>query len=103
MNGSSGVGRDIGGVGDVDPHMHVRRAAEVPDEGRPLEPPIVPHAIVADVVGYEGPVEWDASKPDGTPRKLLDSSRIASMGWQPKTDLREGIRRTYEWFLQNRA
>ncbi len=60
-------------------------------------------AIVADVVGYEGAVEWDASKPDGTPRKLLDSSHIRAMGWRPATDLPEGIRMTYDWYLQHRA
>ena len=59
--------------------------------------------LVARVVGYEGPVAWDASKPNGTPRKLLDTGRINSMGWRPSTDLPMGIRQTYEWFLQNRA
>ena len=59
--------------------------------------------LVAKVVGYEGPVEWDSSKPDGTPRKLLDSSRIKATGWRPSTDLPIGIQKTYEWFLQNRG
>jgi len=58
--------------------------------------------LVAQVVGYEGPVEWDASKPDGTPRKVLDVSRIKSLGWVPITDLRDGIQKTCDWFLQNR-
>lgn len=60
-------------------------------------------ALVAQVVGYEGPVAWDASKPDGAPRKLLDTSRIRSTGWRPSTDLPIGILKTYEWFLENRA
>jgi len=55
------------------------------------------------VVGYEGPVEWDTSKPDGTPRKLLETSRIKSLGWQPITSLPEGIDLAYQWFLVNRA
>jgi GDP-L-fucose synthase len=59
--------------------------------------------LVAEVVGYKGPVEWDASKPDGTPRKLLDVSRIKSLGWRPITSLPEGIHLAYQWFLANRA
>jgi GDP-L-fucose synthase len=58
--------------------------------------------IVAKVVGYDGPVEWDTSKPDGTPRKLMDSSRIREHGWFPRISLEEGIRSTYEWYLQAR-
>ena len=53
-------------------------------------------ALVADVVGYSGEVEWDASKPDGTPRKLLDISRISALGWEPQIGLAEGIGSTYE-------
>lgn len=54
---------------------------------------------IAGVVGYDGPVEWDKSKPDGTPRKLMDSSLIRARGWSPKITLEEGIRSTYEWYL----
>lgn len=54
--------------------------------------------LVAEVVGFRGEVLWDTSKPDGTPRKLLDVSKIKSLGWQPKITLKEGIRRTYEWY-----
>ncbi len=54
--------------------------------------------IIASVVGYDGDIEWDSTKPDGTPRKLLDSSKIQGTGWSPSIDLKEGIRRTYEWF-----
>lgn len=54
--------------------------------------------LVADVVGYDGAIEWDTSKPDGTPRKLLDVSRITALGWRPEIGLREGITATYEWF-----
>ena len=57
--------------------------------------------VVAGIVGYEGRIEWDTSKPDGTPRKILDSSRIRGLGWTPTTHLTEGIRRTYDWFLAN--
>ena len=53
-------------------------------------------ALVADVVGYSGEVEWDAAKPDGTPRKLLDVSRISALGWEPQIGLAEGIGSTYE-------
>jgi GDP-L-fucose synthase len=57
--------------------------------------------LICDVVGFEGELEWDRTKPDGTPRKLLDVSRITALGWKPKIPLREGIARTYEWFLEN--
>jgi GDP-L-fucose synthase len=56
--------------------------------------------IVADVVGYEGDIQWDRSKPDGTPRKLLDISRINKLGWSPKILLREGLVSTYQWYMQ---
>jgi GDP-L-fucose synthase len=59
--------------------------------------------LICDVVGFEGELEWDTAKPDGTPRKLLDVSRIRALGWEPTIPLREGIARTYEWFLANRA
>ncbi|HEY1581596.1 MAG TPA: GDP-L-fucose synthase [Chthoniobacterales bacterium] len=54
--------------------------------------------MTCDVVGFEGELAWDRSKPDGTPRKLLDISKIESLGWNPRIPLREGIARTYEWF-----
>jgi GDP-L-fucose synthase len=56
--------------------------------------------LVASVVGYEGPVRWDNSRPDGTPRKLLDSSRIRATGWSPRIPLEEGIRSVYEWYRE---
>lgn len=58
---------------------------------------------IASVVGYRGRVEFDPSQPDGAPRKMLDSSKISSMGWKPRIPLEEGIRSTYEWFLRHRA
>ena len=57
--------------------------------------------IVRDVVGFEGEIVYDASKPDGTPRKLVDTSKINGLGWQAKTALRDGIEDTYRWFLDN--
>ena len=60
-------------------------------------------STIADVVGYTGQVVWDSSKPDGTPRKLLDVSRLRGLGWEPQIGLREGIASTYEWYLANRA
>ena len=59
--------------------------------------------IVQRSVGYDGPVLWDDSKPDGTPRKLMDVTRIKSLGWAPEVGLEDGIRRTYDWYLANRA
>lgn len=58
---------------------------------------------VRETVGYEGPVYWDASRPNGTPRKLLDSSALRATGWSPRTSLSSGLRTTYDWFLQNAA
>lgn len=58
---------------------------------------------IAGVVGYQGELDWDRSKPDGAPRKLLDSSRLAATGWRPRVDLEEGVRRTYAWFLEGLA
>jgi GDP-L-fucose synthase len=55
--------------------------------------------LVQRVVAHEGRVEWDSSKPDGTPRKLLDVSRITAFGWRPTVALEEGIIRTYQWYL----
>ncbi|MCP5152951.1 MAG: GDP-L-fucose synthase [Ectothiorhodospiraceae bacterium] len=55
--------------------------------------------LIRDVVGHRGPVEWDPSRPDGTPRKLLDVTRIRALGWSPRVSLREGIERCYEAFL----
>jgi len=57
--------------------------------------------LIADVVGFRGALRWDTSKPDGTPRKLLDISRIRALGWEPKIPLREGIAQTYAWFCEN--
>jgi GDP-L-fucose synthase len=53
------------------------------------------------VVGYDGELVWDKTKPDGTPRKLLDVTRIRSLGWQPTVPLLKGIAQTYAWFLAN--
>lgn len=58
--------------------------------------------LVCDVVGFTGMLEFDSTKPDGTPRKLLDVSKLTKQGWQAKIPLREGIESMYEWFLKNR-
>jgi GDP-L-fucose synthase len=59
--------------------------------------------LVAAVVGFSGEIAWDATKPDGTPRKLLDVSRLAKLGWSAHVGLREGIERTYQAFLAEKA
>jgi GDP-L-fucose synthase len=56
--------------------------------------------LIREIVGYAGDIDWDSSKPDGTPRKLLDVSRISDLGWSPKIDLKTGISMTYESFLK---
>ncbi|WP_335933140.1 GDP-L-fucose synthase family protein [Streptomyces sp. PTD5-9] len=60
-------------------------------------------AIVREVTGYRGDVEWDASKPDGAPRKLLDVTRLTALGFTPRIPLREGIADTYDWWLGRRG
>ena len=60
-------------------------------------------ALVADIVGFHGDIVFDSSKPDGTPRKLLDTSRLTAMGWNPRIGLREGIASTYSWYCQQLA
>ena len=57
--------------------------------------------IIQRVTGHQGEIVWDSSKPDGTPRKLLDVSKIKEIGWEYKTDLQQGIEKTYAWFLDN--
>lgn len=57
--------------------------------------------LVAEVIGYEGEIKWDPSKPDGTPRKLLDVSKLEKLGWKYKTELKDGIRLAYDDFLNN--
>jgi GDP-L-fucose synthase len=59
--------------------------------------------LIKDVVGYDGELVFDNSKPDGTPRKLLDVSRLTQLGWQAKTPLRAGLEKTLQWYLQNRG
>ncbi len=57
--------------------------------------------IILEVVGFEANLVFDPTKPDGTPRKLLDTTRLKKLGWKPRISLRDGIRQTYEWFLKN--
>lgn len=57
--------------------------------------------ILAKVVGYEGEFHFNTDKPDGMPRKLLDSARLHAMGWKPQTSLEEGLRKSYQWFLDH--
>src|SRR5437588_11218790 len=59
--------------------------------------------LICNVVGFDGELTWDKTKPDGTPRKLLDVSKLRALGWKPSIPLRDGIARTYEWFLANCA
>jgi GDP-L-fucose synthase len=59
--------------------------------------------IVAKCVGYEGKIVWDTSMPNGTPRRMLDTTKIDNLGWKSKTSLEDGMKQTIEWFLTNRA
>lgn len=59
--------------------------------------------LIKDIVGYSGGIVYDSSRPDGTPRKLLDVSRLHSLGWKAKTGLRVGIVKTYEWYVKNKS
>ncbi len=59
--------------------------------------------MIREIVGYEGELAWDSTQPDGTPRKLLDVSRLHALGWSARVPLRQGIAETYQWYLQNKA
>jgi GDP-L-fucose synthase len=59
--------------------------------------------LIRGIVGFQGEIVWDNTKPDGTPRKLLDVSRITALGWKPEINLEDGIRSTYEWFKRHRG
>jgi GDP-L-fucose synthase len=59
--------------------------------------------LIKNIVGFEGAIEFDTSKPDGTPRKLLDTTRMSKLGWQPRIGLDEGLRSTYAWYCRNES
>ena len=59
--------------------------------------------LICEIVGFKGTLEFDASKPDGTPRKLLDTTKLTGLGWQPRISLRDGIQQTYDWYCGQRA
>lgn len=58
--------------------------------------------LIQQIVGHQGQIQWDSDKPDGTPRKLMDVSKMHNLGWKHQVELKEGIQRTYQWFLNNR-
>jgi GDP-L-fucose synthase len=59
--------------------------------------------LIQEIVGHTGPIHWDHNKPDGTPRKLMDVSKLESVGWNYQTSLKDGIIKTYQWFLTHQA
>lgn len=58
-------------------------------------------SVIQQVAGHQGEIEWDTEKPDGTPKKLMDSTKFQSLGWEPKIGLKQGIQDTYDWFLNH--
>ena len=56
---------------------------------------------IQSIVGHKGKILWDSSKPDGTPRKLMDISKMKELGWSYSTELEDGVKKTYQWFLDN--
>ena len=58
--------------------------------------------LIQEIIGHNGKIKWDSSKPDGTPRKLLDSTKLINKGWSHNVELQEGIKLTYSWFLKNK-
>ena len=56
---------------------------------------------IAEVIGFSGKIRWDISRPDGAPRKLMDSGVLKSTGWRPKFELKDGVKQAYAWFLDN--
>ncbi len=59
--------------------------------------------LIGDIVGYKGEIVYDTTKPDGTPQKLLDVSRLRRLGWKARISLRDGIEQTYEWYVSKKA
>jgi len=59
--------------------------------------------LIKDIIGFTGELKFDSSKPDGTPRKLLDTSKIESLGWKAEISLKDGLTSTYQWFLHNQS
>jgi len=57
--------------------------------------------IIKDIINYTGEIKWDISKPNGTPKRLLDSTKLFNMGWKPKIELRQGLKDAYTWFKEN--
>lgn len=57
--------------------------------------------IISKVVGYQGALEWDATRPDGMPKRMLDSSKLSSLGWEASVSLQDGLAKTYEWYKEN--
>ena len=60
-------------------------------------------ALIGRIVGYRGKIVFDTTRPDGTPRKLMDSSRLAALGWKPEISLEDGIASTYQWYLKHKT
>ena len=82
--------------------MHHYDGSEIVNIGTGQDVTIKELAVmVKEIVGFGGEVVWDSSKPDGTPRKLLDVSRLHSLGWHAKTGLREGVGKTYDWYVKH--
>lgn len=80
---------------DADEHINCGAGTEISIKDLAL--------TIKDAIGFDGPIVFDTDKPDGTPRKLMDSSRLRAMGWAPQVSLPEGIARSYAWFLANVA
>ena len=81
--------------------LNANQGGEIINVGSGHEMSILEFArLVARVVGFEGDIEFDKSKPDGTPRKIMDSSKINGLGWKASVVLEEGLRQTYEWYLR---
>jgi GDP-L-fucose synthase len=59
--------------------------------------------LIGEIAGYSGELEFDSTKPDGTPRKLMDNSRMTELGWTASTDLKEGLKKAYRWYVENKA
>jgi GDP-L-fucose synthase len=58
-------------------------------------------STIAGVVGYHGDIEWDTTRPNGTPKRPLDYSKMTELGWKPKHNLHDGLKKTYQWFIEN--
>ena len=90
---------DLAGLSVREVNQQLRQAGDAGDDVTILELT----ETIMKVVGYEGEIIHDLTKPDGPPKKIMDNSKLSNMGWSPHYRLEEGLRHAYDWFLNNKS